>query len=362
MPYQMKKNGELTGKWRAHRQIEGKRHTRVCETRREALDWESGAQDRQEIAEVTRTDTVLEWCNQYLDYSLERHTKIVFNTKRAVFKIFLSVVDKEMDVTDIRPATALHVMRRAAKTGCADTANRCRKHLSSAWNWGIKYMGLSPLNPFLLVEKFPVDQKPRRVPSESEFWQVVHRAQERDKRFILACLHTAARKSELFRLTWNDVDFDRGFILLGTRKRKGGGMEYDPVPMTSEFRRILLEQKREGLCGEHVFCHTDGTPYTKRQRLIDRLCKKCGIQRFSLHGIRHLTASILAREGVPMVQIQAILRHRRLATTEIYISRISPLENVLEGILGEGKRPDVMTHAEPFLEVAHAVVATQKVQ
>jgi len=38
MPYQMK-----NGKWRAQRQIEGKRLTRVCETRREALDWESAA-------------------------------------------------------------------------------------------------------------------------------------------------------------------------------------------------------------------------------------------------------------------------------------------------------------------------------
>jgi hypothetical protein len=54
-----------------------------------------------------------------------------------------------------------------------------------------------------------------------------------------------------------------------------------------------------------------------------------------------------------------------LATTERYISRIAPLENVLEGILGEGKRPDV-ERVEPYLEVAHEVahahVATQKLQ
>jgi len=360
MPYQMK-----NGKWRAQRMIEGKRYTHTCETRREALDWESEVKDHQEIVEVTRTATALEWLNQYLDYSLERHTRLVYRTKQRAFEIALPVIGKEFEVTRITPAHALAVMRHASKKGCADTANKCRKHLSSAWNWGIKYMGLSPINPFLQAEKFPVDQKPRRVPSESEFWQVVHRAQERDKRFILACLHTAARKSELFRLTWNDVDFERGFVLLGTRKRKGGGMEYDPVPMTSELRRILLEQKKEGLCGEHVFCHTDGTLYTKRQRLLDRLCKKCGIQRFSLHGIRHLTASILAREGVPMTQIQAILRHRRLATTEVYISRISPLENVLEGILCEGRRPDVVSD-EPFLEFTHefthASAVTQKLQ
>ena len=143
-------------------------------------------------------------------------------------------------------------------------------------------------------------------------------------------------------------------------------MEYDPVPMTSELRRILREQKAEGLCGEHVFCHNNGEQYTTRQRLIDRLCKKCGIARFSLHGIRHLTASILAREGVPMLQIQGILRHRLLATTEGYISRIAPIGNVLEGILGKGERPDIVTHAEPLLEFTHdfthAHVVTEKAQ
>jgi len=60
---------------------------------------------------------------------------------------------------------------------------------------------------------------------------------------------------------------------------------------------------------------------------------------------------------LPTIQIQAILRHKRLSTTEIYISQIGPLENVLEGILGKGKRPDVVC-VEPF-EVTHAHVATQ---
>jgi len=57
--------------------------------------------------------------------------------------------------------------------------------------------------------------------------------------------------------------------------------------------------------------------------------------------------------------------HYRFATTEVYISRISPLENVLEGVFGERKRPDVMQR-EPFLEVPHegphAFVETQKLQ
>jgi integrase len=360
MPYQMK-----NGKWRAERQIDGKRFTHTCETRREALDWESEVKKRQEIEEVTRTVTALEWINQYLDYSLERNVSVVYKAKKRVAGIALSVIGRETPVTEIKPALALAAMRQAAKVGCADTGNLCRKHLSSAWNWGIKFAGLPPLNPFHQVEKFAVDQKPRPVPTESEFWKVVCCASERDKRFLIACLHTAARKSELFRLTWNDVDFERGFILLGTRKRKGGGMEYDPIPMTTELRRILLEQKEEGLGGERVFCHTDGNPYTSRQNLIKRLCKKCGAPHFSPHSIRHLTASILAREGVPLFKIGAILRHKSLSTTEEYIARISPLENVLEGVLGKWDWIDADS-SDPVCEGPHggphAYAETQKLQ
>jgi len=265
----------------------------------------------------------------------------------------------------VAPAHVLAIMRHAKKIGCAGTANLCRKHLSAAWNYGIKHTGLPPANPFQQIDKLPVDQKPRRIPSQSDFWAVVNAAQPRDKRFLIACLHTAARKSELFRLTWDDVDFERGFVLLGTGKRKGGGMEYDPVPMTSELKRVLLEQKAEGLCGEYVFCHTDGNPYTSRQNLISRLCKKSGVRHFSPHDIRHLTASILAREGVPMLKISSILRHRSLAHTEEYMSRVAPLENVLETVLGEGKRPDVIS-AKPLMETTHecphAFVHTTKLQ
>lgn len=340
------------GKWRAERQINGIRRTHTCETRREALNWESELEKSLGIEEVTRTVTALEWLNQYLDYSLERNVTVVYKAKKRVAGIALPVIGHDTPVTSITPALALAAMRQAVKAGCTDTGNLCRKHLSSAWNWGIKMMGLPPVNPFQQVDKFAVDQKPRPVPTESDFWKVVECATERDKRFLVACLHTAARKSELFHLKWTDVDFERRFILLGTRKRKGGGMEYDPVPMTSTLRQVLLEQKKEGLCNEYVFCHTDGKPYTTRQNLIKRLCEKSGVSHFSLHGIRHLTATILARSNVPKIDISAILRHKNLATTEEYIARICPSKNVLEEALGEWKRP-AATNNEPVYEVPH---------
>jgi site-specific recombinase XerD len=49
---------------------------------------------------------------------------------------------------------------------------------------------------------------------------------------------------------------------------------------------------------------------------------------------RHLTASILAQEGVDIPTIRAILRHKNSMTTTRYIHRLGITKNVLEDVFG----------------------------
>jgi len=48
-----------------------------------------------------------------------------------------------------------------------------------------------------------------------------------------------------------------------------------------------------------------------------------------LLALRHLTASILANAGEPAKNIQSILRHKRLATTERYLHQQADLKPAL---------------------------------
>ena len=106
-------------------------------------------------------------------------------------------------------------------------ANKDRKNLIAAWNWGKMYMNpvLPSHNP-CIVRKLPEVKNPRYVPPISDFWKIYNLLPEgQDKVMLLTFLHTAARRAEIFRLKISDLDFDNNRIRLSTRKRTGGNLE-----------------------------------------------------------------------------------------------------------------------------------------
>jgi len=143
-------------------------------------------------------------------------------------------------------------------------------------------------------------------------------------------LHLAARKSEVFRLKWEDMDFPGNRIRLWTRKRRGGNLEADWVPMTTELKECLLQwwEARPIKEAQHVFVSLDqtpfcveyyGKPFDKRSQFMRRTCDRAGVRRFGFHAIRHLTATILFHAGQSVSVIQRILRHKSPNTTERYL-------------------------------------------
>jgi integrase len=108
--------------------------------------------------------------------------------------------------------------------------------------------------------------------------------------------------------------------------------------MTDDLFNTLLAH-RQTANGQWVFLNPKtGQPYRTRKRWMNGLCHLAGVKPFGLHAIRHLTASILAKEGTPSIQIQDVLRHKRLTTTERYLHRLEDLKPVLQ-VLSRDKKP-----------------------
>ena len=223
-------------KWYAQVRKDGLKREKIFLTKKEAVDWEAEMRRKPVSEWLERTDTtcLADWAQLYLDFAKSSFSTTTYKEKRSMFRNLFKDVDPSMPVAKLKPTIILSyvVKQKEARSGYA--ANKDRKNLVAAWNWGMKYMDppLPGPNP-CLVERMPEIRQPRYVPPEEDFWKVYEVAEGQDKVMLLAFLHLAARRSEIFRITWADVDFGNSRIRLWTRKRQGGSYEYDWLPMGS---------------------------------------------------------------------------------------------------------------------------------
>jgi integrase len=345
--------------------VGGKRKQKIFPVGRkgekEAVLWEEAAKEklaslaREEEKKVIHSDclVVIEWANAYLEYSQSRFAPKTFQEKRSAFKLVVKHFGDDLELNRITPYLCLNFLTKQAETRSGYAANKDRKNLVVAWDWGAKYLEGFPKmeNPFHAVDRFPEQRLARYVPTEEDFWKVYDYAQDQDKAMLTAFLYLAARRGEVFRMKMEDIDWKGNQIRLWTQKRKGGSMEYDWLPMAEELKNSLKEwlKIRFGLQNvrdrQHVFvCVGDsicgenyGQPYKVRQHFMKRLCKRAGVKPFGFHAIRHLTASILYRKGYSVSVIQSILRHKSPNTTARYIRSLGMdhVKVALEDIRGE---------------------------
>lgn len=121
-------------------------------------------------------------------------------------------------------------------------------------------------------------------------------------------------------------------MTLWTRKRAGGDLEADIVPLIGRLKDVLMAWwEHRPYKSEYVFVNLEelgfcqdyyGRPFRNRQHFMEKLCAKAEVRTFGFHAIRHLTASIMYREGQPVAVIQAILRHKSPQTTTKYLQTL----------------------------------------
>jgi len=127
-------------------------------------------------------------------------------------------------------------------------------------------------------------------------------------------LYTGMRRGEMFKLKWNDIDFQRGFIAI--RNPKGGVSQ--KIPLNDQARQVLENHPETS---EYVFVRPDGKPFTDIQRRVNSIKQAAGIPDDfrALHGLRHTYASMLASSGkVDIYTLQKLLTHKSPIMTQRY--------------------------------------------
>lgn len=193
-------------------------------------------------------------------------------------------------------------------------------------------------NPAKEVELLNVDNKRERYLNEDEVRRLHDAVQASEnpmlKYIVPMLLMTGARKRELLDARWEDFDYEtRQWKIPFT---KGGKPRY--VPMSDGVLGILEAVPRiEG--SPYVFPNPDTKkPFVTIHYTWDTARKKAGLQDVRLHDLRHSFASILINSGRSLYEVQHLLGHTQVKTTERYAhlqqDTLMRAANVVPSVIG----------------------------
>ena len=129
-------------------------------------------------------------------------------------------------------------------------------------------------------------------------------------------LYTGMRRGEMFKLKWEHIDFERGFILI--IDPKGGPDQKIPL---NDAARQLLDKRPNKTHSPYVFPGRKGKQRTDINKAVNKIKKAAGLPKDfrPLHGLRHVYASMLASSGqVDMYTLQKLLTHKDPKMTQRY--------------------------------------------
>ena len=182
--------------------------------------------------------------------------------------------------------------------------------------WGMGYLA----NPIAEVRQLKADKWRDRRLSAEEF-ERFERALDSGYNRVIAinirfALETAARKGELLKLLWRDIDLKRRVMTL--RDTKNG--DDRRVPLTQKAIE-LLEQLPRGE-EERVFPTTSDAITAAWRRIVLR----AEIEDFRYHDLRHEATSRLFERGLEIMEVQRITGHKTLSMllryTQMNVDRI----------------------------------------
>lgn len=227
--------------------------------------------------------------------------------------------------------------------------------------------GYITYNPALNMKVYYRDKPNIRVLSKPQMNKFLTLAQDSNWYLeILLGLFCGLRKGEILGLKFSDFDLIENSItikrqLVADYKMKEKSFKVDKVsykerhPKTkTSIRRLRLPdyilaelikrkeqiEKQKMICENYidngyVSCREDGQAhcFNGLNCCIEKICYKLGLPKITVHGLRHMCATILIEEGANLARISAYLGHTSIHTTfEYYCDVMDEKEKILSYI------------------------------
>lgn len=376
------------GRWIAAIIVKGKKRVRYAKSEREAHNrlkelWQDAGRD-EALSQATDTPsevvaTVAVFAEQWLaSASIKVATR---QSYRDTLRAYILPLIGDLRLDAVKPQDVARVVTTVLHSGKSSrTAEYAymitRRLLQVAFDWD-----LIPSNPAAKVKRPKVQHAERvtwTVAQTEAFITACQRGESAwDDMFLLALL-TGLRLGELLGLMWRDVDWEGsalsvrrvlveltgGVFSLQTPKTRASLRSVALSPTALQTLRRRCEAAEPPEADAYVFRRVpgftqsrSGTADTKRipskQTLADsleRACKRAGVPRMTMHGLRHQHISLLAHAGVPIKVAQQRAGHASpMMTLAVYTHVIGDADmqaaKALDRMLGKEEPVPPQTRA-----------------
>lgn len=204
-------------------------------------------------------------------------------------------------------------------TANSTTIDNMRRVLNTFFQW-LEDEEYIVKNPVKKIKKTRQEKKIKKAFSFEEIEKLkLGCKSERDIALIEFLLSTGVRADELVNAKLNDLDIENGQLkVLG----KGNKERIVYLNSSAKIRLMNYLTSRKGN-SEYIFSGEqspyDGIKADHLRVLVKKIGKRAGVEDVHPHRFRRTCATIASKRGMKIEEIQKMLGHENLTTTQIYV-------------------------------------------
>ncbi len=276
----------------------------------------------------------------YLPYV--KSCKRAWETNESVLKNHILPIFGKLHLDEItQPLIVKHHLGMKERGYAAATSNRVVITLRYMYNLAKKWnVAGSSLNPAVGISLFEENNKRERFLNAAEVQTLMAAVQKSKnpqlKYIVPLLLLTGCRKSELLLSKWSDFSLERRMWRIPMSK--SGKARH--VPLSDDVLTILKQLPRFDGCPYVVPNPESKQPFSDIFHSWDAARKAAGMPDLRLHDLRHSLASFMVNAGRSLYEVQSILGHSQLNTTQRYahLSQATLLEATNAASIAAGLR------------------------
>ncbi len=220
----------------------------------------------------------------------------------------------EITTDDVRA----YLTRQRIKGLNNTSLNNERRVLNSFFSWA-ETEDLIAKSPMHKIENIKEKKVKRKPFTEDEMERLRLAASDNRERAIIEFFFsTGCRVSEVSSVNIEDIDFDNRELVV-----VGKGSKERTVFLTPRCVAVIRTYLQGRKARSEALFVSERRPYERLTKscledIVRKIGKEAGVPNVHPHRIRHTTATIALRRGMPIEQVSKMLGHEDLKTTTIY--------------------------------------------